>query len=385
MNIVNLIAEKNLVKAEKLFLEQMDTIARKKLLEVKKMIAAKLDEDLSSVFDRGPANQDSSILRNAANRTYMNNNRSAARPAPMARSTSRPSPTGMTTARPTTATVKPPAPKSSNNDLGGTYDKATGVREPARPTTATVKPDNPERASVRPGAKMPAAAQQFGPRQSPSDMGAPPPGSPQYQGAKEAGAGNADLAPKPAATPAPPGPAAPAGIGMNVGAGLRKPADPPGPAAASTSRSMTAAAPAAAKPPVSSSSPLINPVNIIGSVPKDALVTPVNRGSVPTDANIGNYGKPIPGLGGSSDRPSDSSTSSSTNSDSTTRKQPIKPDDNTGPMFESLRNKLKLLEAKKMISAGITDHKGYLKAIKKATLKHRENEKKYPTVKDKKK
>jgi hypothetical protein len=54
-------------------------------------------------------------------------------------------------------------------------------------------------------------------------------------------------------------------------------------------------------------------------------------------------------------------------------------------VFESLRNKLKLLEVKKMNSAGVTDHKGYIKAIKKATLKHRENEKKYPTVKDGKK
>ena len=338
MNIVKLIAEKNLVEAEKMFLEQMDTIARKKLLEVKKMIAAKLDEDLSSVFDRGPANQDSSILRNAANRTYMNNNRSAARPAPMARSTSRPSPTGMTTARPTTATVKPPAPK--NNDPGGTYDKATGVREPDRPTTAppaaTVNPSAPK--NNDPGGTYDKATGVREPDRPTTATVNP-----------SAGIGRSRSMTAPA----------PAGIGMNVGAGLRNAQTP--------------------------DSPLINPVNIIGSVPKDALVNPVNRGSVPNDAHTGNYGKPIPGLGGISDRPSDSSTSTITNSDSTTRKQPIKPDDNTGPMFESLRNKLKLLEAKKMISAGITDHKGYLKAIKKATLKHRENEKKYPTVKDKKK
>ena len=125
-----------------------------------------LNEALGNVFDRsGP---DTSILNRAAAQTYSNQQRQAAgqrtvsvaRPAPAARPAA-PAPAAPT-ARPAPAPAARPAP---------------GTSAPA----------------ARP------AAQQYGPRQASSDMGAPPAGSPQYSGAQQHA--TSDLTPTPSFTP----------------------------------------------------------------------------------------------------------------------------------------------------------------------------------------
>lgn len=181
MNLVKLIAEKNLVEAEKLFKEQMDTLARKKLLEVKKMIGAKVSddhesykkalkaalikhrknekkfptttitksvrEDFNSVFGQGYSGDDS-ILRNAMKRTDINNrSKIASRPSRSTTASARPTAPRAPvrpSVRPSTAAVRS-TPRPDANDPGGSYPNpdAPTPQLPQAPATPTVTPTPP--------------------------------------------------------------------------------------------------------------------------------------------------------------------------------------------------------------------------------------------------
>ena len=78
-------------------------------------------------------------------------------------------------------------------------DSAAAAPAPAAPTA---RPAPAPAARPAPGTSAPAArpaAQQYGPRQASSDMGAPPAGSPQYSGAQQHA--TSDLTPTPSFTP----------------------------------------------------------------------------------------------------------------------------------------------------------------------------------------
>lgn len=78
----------------------------------------------------------------------------------------------------------------SNQQRQAAGQRTMSVGRPA-PTATRPAPAARPSPAVRPAPAAKPAPQQYGPKQSPSDMGAPPPGSPMYKGAQAAG--RADL------------------------------------------------------------------------------------------------------------------------------------------------------------------------------------------------
>lgn len=110
-----------------------------------------LGEDLSSVFDTGPSNQDSTILARAGrnmNRPGAKFANSTRAPAPAVR------PTAPPTVRPAAPAARPASQAARPNDPGGSYPAPKPTVAPA--PTAVAKPTTPAASSIRQSATAPA-------------------------------------------------------------------------------------------------------------------------------------------------------------------------------------------------------------------------------------